>query len=104
MDIFQVAVVIVTDTFTYVPGANLLKAVDGVAATSSSIAGYLTGGSNPSNSQGTSDVDKLTYSNETMSSLPSSADTAQQRMSFMGFSARQYANGSIAPNVIPNTI
>ena len=97
-------VVFSTDTFTYVPGANLLKAVDGVAANSSSTAGYLNGGSNPSNTQGTSDVDKLTYSNETMSSLPSSADTAQQRMSFMGFSARQYANGETMSVSTPNVI
>ena len=97
-------VVYSTDTFTYIPGANLLKAVDGVAATSSFTAGYLNGGQSPApgGGQGTSDVDKLTYSNDTMSSLPSSADTAQSRMHFMGFSARQYANGETMSVPTPN--
>ena len=95
-----------TDTFTYIPGANLLKAVDGVAANSSFTAGYLNGGQSPApgGSTGTSDVDKLTYSNETMSSLPSSADTAQARMHFMGFSARQYASGETMNVPSPNVI
>ena len=97
-------VVYSSDTFTYIPGANLLKDLDGVAATSSSTAGYITGGSNPDapNVGGTSSVSKLTFSNETMAWLPSSADTAQPRMHFMGFSARQYANGETMSVPTPN--
>ena len=98
-----------TDTLTKLPGASYPPGDQtwGGGSHSSSDAGYIQGGRSPSApnspfSYHWSNTRKLTYSTETLSELPASANISQGRNDYSGFSARQNNNGDgvPAPNVL----
>ena len=69
--------------------------------------GYIQGGRSPSApispfNYHWSNTRKLTYSTETLSELPASADISVGRNDYSGMSARQNNNGSAAP--APNVV
>ena len=98
-----------TDTHTKLPGASYPPGDQtwGGGSHSSSDAGYIQGGRSPSAPNSPfnyhwSNTRKLTYSTETLTELPASADISVGRNDYSGMSARQNNNGSSspAPNVI----
>lgn len=98
-----------TDTITKLPAASYTPSSDqttGAAGHSSSDAGYTQGGRSPSAPGGYhyrwSNTRKLTYSTETLVSLPATAKISQGRNDYSGMSSRQNNNGDglPAPNVL----
>ena len=92
------------DTSTYVPGANATRPFIWGSASSSLTGGYITGGyTNPSDMR--SDMILLTYSNDTMSALPSGAQMTRNGMKgACGISARMFGLGATMQVATPNTI
>ena len=92
------------DTSTYVPGANATRPFIWGSASSSLTGGYITGGyTNPSDMR--SDMILLTYSNDTMSALPSGAQMTRNGMKgACGISARMFGLGATMQVPTPNVI
>ena len=92
------------DTSTYVPGANATRPFIWGSASSSLTGGYITGGyTNPSDMR--SDMILLTYANDTMSALPSSANMTRNGMKdACGISARMFGFGATVAVPSPNLI
>ena len=98
-----------TDTITALPGASYPSGdqTTGAGSHSSSDAGYIQSGRSPSAPNSPfnyhwSSTRKLTYSSETLSTLPASANVNMGRNDYSGMSARQNNNGDglPAPNVL----